>query len=472
MEPRIRIRPAGSPIPRPKVTPKTIVVSGLLELASVELERAILQEVAENPALQVVEAAHCERCGATFSGSVCPRCVSETRETPPPDWTADWGGSVRTRWTQEAEWDPFSKVAAPWSIRDHLLWQLCPLLSASELEIASLVLENLDHRGLLDCDLETIASILDVPLTEVERVLGVVQRQDPAGIAARTLRERLLIQLDCLDCEEGVAGLCKLLIEDHWEALGKGKLERIARELQLGIEDIGRARDFMRANLDPYPVHAFLDHPKPADEPVEAHYLRPDVVITVHGPEGSQEFEIRFPAEGRFRLSLDGAYRALMDAFDNEPVHGNPGEYDHVRQCVGRGKLFISGWQERWRTLRRIVEGMVEYQREFLLNDARSLRPLTRAQLAEMVGVHESTVSRAVASKYALIPGGRIVALSDFFDGSLRAKVLIEDLISEENHPLTDGALVELLAQAGVRVARRTVAKYRQALRILPSELR
>ena len=105
-------------------------------------------------------------------------------------------------------------------------------------------------------------------------------------------------------------------------------------------------------------------------------------------------------------------------------------------------------------------------------NDEKCLRSLTRAQLAEMLDLHESTVSRAVASKYALVPGGRIVALADFFAGSLRAKSLIKEWVSEETHPLTDGELVELLAAAGICVARRTVAKYRQALRILPSELR
>jgi RNA polymerase sigma-54 factor len=118
------------------------------------------------------------------------------------------------------------------------------------------------------------------------------------------------------------------------------------------------------------------------------------------------------------------------------------------------------------------VEKLTDYQREFLLKGERYLRPLTRAQLAEELGLHESTVSRAVADKYALLPGGSIVALADFFDGSLKAKSMIMECISHETHPLTDGELAGLLAESGVSIARRTVAKYRQALGILPAELR
>ncbi len=472
MEPTIRTRLSGSPVPRPKVSPKTIVVSGLLELASAELEQVILEEQAENPALLVTEANRCERCGATLSGSVCPNCRGEVRETVAEEWTPDWGGSTGARWAQEEEWDPFAAVATPWSITDFLLWQLSPQLQVSELEIASLLLENLDHRGLLDCDLEAVASSLDVPLSQVQQVLAVIQTQDPAGIGARTVEESLLIQLECLDGENGMADLGKQLIEDHWESLCKGKLDRIAKKLHLDVEEVELARDFIRHNLNPYPVHACLQTPSCAHEPVDAQYVRPDVIITVGGSGDEAEFVIQFPEESRYRLGLDHTYKILLDSLNGAGAEAKLQEYEHVRRFVDRSNLFISSWRERWRTLRRVVEALVDHQREFLLGDATCLRSLTRHQLGDMIGVHESTISRAVAGKYAQIPGGRIVALADFFDGSLKAKALIEEWVSREDHALTDGELVDLLAQGGVTVARRTVAKYRQALGILPSELR
>jgi RNA polymerase sigma-54 factor len=460
-----------SPVPKPKITPKMVVLSRLLELPSADVEQTIRDELAENPALEVTESGYCESCGATFSGSVCPVCqgVAGAGGRPQPMDEAYAGGSAD--WADD-DWDPFSTVATPWSIRDHLLWQISPLVSGVELEIASLLLENLDHRGLLDCDLESVARSVDVPVTRVERVLAVMQRQDPVGIGARTVEESLLIQLESLDGEGESPHLCERLIREHWESLCKGRLDKIAKSLRVTAEDVRGARAFIRKHLHPYPIHACIQSPTNAERPVEAQYLRPDVVISVSGPQGQEEFEIRFPQQGRFRLGLDRAYRELCEVLDAGGLPGDADEHEHVRECLARGKLFISGWEERWRTLRRVVEGLIEHQREFLLRDERYLRPLTRARLADQLGLHESTVSRAVASKYALVPGGRIVALADFFDGSLKAKSLIREWIAAESHPLTDGELVELLSQAGIKMARRTVQTYREDLRILPSGLR
>jgi RNA polymerase sigma-54 factor len=444
-----------------------VVLSGLLELASAELEQAIHSELAENPGLQATEAGYCESCVAVLSGASCLLCEGSAAQRRALVLDEDVGFGAMADLTDD-DWDPFSTVAAPWSFRDHLLWQLSPQLSEFELEVASLLLENLDAHGLLDCELGTIASAAGVPISRVEEVLSVVQRQEPVGVAASTVEESLLIQLESLDGDRELLELCRLLIRDHWAALCKGKLEKIGRSLALAEEDIGRARDFISANLHPYPIHSWVQSPTSAERPVQEAYLRPDVLITVHGACGEEEFEIQFPEAGRFRLGLDQDYEMLAGSETEENAEG----YEHVRRCLERGRLFISGWNERWRTLRRVVEGLVEHQREFLLGDEMSLRPLTRAQLAETLGMHESTMSRAVASKYALIPGGRIVALADFFDGSLRAKSLIKEAVSQETHPLTDGELVDLLAAAGISVARRTVQKYRQALGILPSELR
>ena len=169
----MNVRLGVSPVAKPRPTPKTVVVSSLLELASGELEQAIQRELAENPALQATEASYCERCGSTYSGATCPRCDPNPRQQT--SWEAEEDRGLRN-WTEvgEDDWDPFSTVAAPWSLRDHLLWQLSPQLSSAELEIAGLLIENLDHHGLLDCDLECIASAAASPLSSVERVLTMI----------------------------------------------------------------------------------------------------------------------------------------------------------------------------------------------------------------------------------------------------------------------------------------------------------
>ncbi|MDH4207351.1 MAG: hypothetical protein OEV76_00585, partial [Anaerolineae bacterium] len=310
------------------------------------------------------------------------------------------------------------------------------------------------------------------PAAHVQEVLSAIQRQEPVGIGARTVEESLLIQLDALEGDPETLQLSRSLIQDHWESLCKCKLDRVAKSLLVSADDVAKARDFISRNLRPYPVTACVESSGGADSPVDAPYLRPDVIISVHGSPGQEELEIQFPAERRFRLGLDPAYQECWDMLSRAAGQKGTESLEHVRRCLERTQLFISGWQERWHTLRAVVEELADYQREYLLRGAAFLRPLTRAQVAENLGLHESTVSRAVASKYALVPVGHIVPLADFFDGSLRAKSMIKDWISRESRPLTDGELVGLLAEAGVTVARRTVAKYRQELKILPSELR
>ncbi len=467
----VNLRVRSAPVPKPKTRPKLVVLSGLLELASADLERAIQTELAENPALEVVEARSCEICGAILSGPSCPLCRGSASRRRERAFDEEDRFGRAAAWAEE-EWDPFSGVAAPWSFQEHLLWQLSPQLSGVELEIASLLLENLDPHGLLDCELENVAEVAGVVVDRVEAVLSIIQRQDPPGIAARTVEESLLIQLESLEADRKMVRLCRRLIEEHWTELCKGKLDKIAGSLKVKAEDVSRARDFISSSLSPYPIRSCVQSPTAAQRPVDDAYLRPDVIIAASGPQGEEEYEVLFPEERRYRLSLDSGYQTVSDTLEGEVAGEDVEAYEHVRQCLERGRLFISGWEERWRTLRRVVEELVEYQKEFLRHDERSLLPLTRARLAEMLGVHESTVSRAVASKYALLPGGRMVALADFFDGSLRAKSLIKEAVSQEERPLTDGELVELLAGAGVSVARRTIQKYRQALGILPSELR
>lgn len=465
------VRLGVSPSAKPRPSPKTLVVSSLLELASGELEQAIQRESAENPALQVTEASYCERCGSTYSGRSCPRCdenrYGSTRRSVEEE-------PVSGRWLDapEDEWDPFSTVTAPWSLRDHLLWQLSPQLSSGELEIASLLLENLDQRGFLDCDLESIALAVGESVGHVQEVLSAIQRQDPVGIGARTVEESLLLQLETLEGDQETVQLSRSLIKDHWESLCKGKLDRVAKSLLVSPDDVAKAREFISRNLRPYPVSACVQSWGGADSPVDAPYLRPDVIISVHGSPGQEELEIQFPAERRFRLGLDPAYQECWELSGGARGQKDTEGLDHVRRCLERTQLFISGWHERWQTLHAVVQEVADYQREYLLRGAAFLRPLTRAQLAGKLGLHESTVSRAVASKYALVPAGHIVPLADFFDGSLRAKSMIKGWISGESKPLTDGELVGLLSEAGINVARRTVAKYRQELKILPSELR
>ena len=148
------------------------------------------------------------------------------------------------------------------------------------------------------------------------------------------------------------------------------------------------------------------------------------------------------------------------------------GERDHIRRYVNRSKLFISNINQRRETMRRITECLIQVQEDYIRNGVRHLRPLTRAQVAQYLGIHESTVSRATASKYVMLPSKTVIPFSDFFSASLSAKDVIKEIITKEARPITDKEIVTRLRDQGIRVARRTVTKYRNQLGILPSTFR
>jgi RNA polymerase sigma-54 factor len=201
--------------------------------------------------------------------------------------------------------------------------------------------------------------------------------------------------------------------------------------------------------------------------------IRPDVIIrrTEHG------FEPEVVEQRRFRINTNSLYSSLYQR-SRFALGGRAGlsddERQHVRHFTARARFFIDCVHQRWETLTSIAEALIDSQCDFLEHGVRFLRPLTRGELAERVGLHESTVSRATANKYVLLPSGRTIPFDDFFDGSLAAKDLLRELIASEDHakPYSDEDLAALLHSRGLPLARRTVAKYREALGILPSRFR
>ncbi len=443
-----------SPKARPEARPQMILANRLLQLSSLELERAVAQELAENPALELVEGGRCSVCGALFSGERCPICAFRGQERewerPLPEGY-DRGG-------YDEEWDPLSQLPSPTPLSEYLLWQMRPHLKPHQLAIAQYLVESLDDHGLLVGDPEELASLAEVSQEEMEEVLAILQEQEPLGVGARDVRECLLIQLRFLEGEGVEEPLARALLEEHWDHLGKGRWKRMANSLGVGREEIEEALDFIRRNLNPYPAQAY----QPSERP---DFIRPDVIISTRG----DGFHIEIPEEERYQFRINALYQELLagsaSGLDSQ-------EREHLYIYVSRARLFINSFRQRWRTLRRIMAALVEEQRGFLTSGVQHLQPLSRAELAQILGLHESTVSRAVAQKYAQAPEGRIIPLADFFDASLRAKELIKGLISQENTPLSDGEIAKELAKEGIPLARRTVAKYRESLGILPANLR
>ncbi|HEY8475983.1 MAG TPA: RNA polymerase factor sigma-54, partial [Chloroflexota bacterium] len=367
----------------------------------------------------------------------------------------------------DEDFDPLSLVASDDTLAERLLQDLGAILPESELFIAEYLVGSLDERGYLTSSVAEVAYTLDASEERVQRVLKVLQSLDPVGIGARNLRECPLIQLDHLEARGITQPNAREIITRYLSELGEHKYGRIAHELKITTDDVAAVADFIRTFLNPHPAHGFAPtHRRERDE--RSLYMMPDVVIS----RKNGEYEVDVVESKRFFLRVNPLYAELGASLHRQNGELNQEDKRHIQHYIGRAKLFIANLNQRRQTLYNITCCLVRRQREFLDLGVRHLKPLSRAAVANELRVHESTVSRATASKYVMLPTGEVIPYSHFFTPALSVKDVIKELIEREDRPLTDAEIAELLRQRGITIARRTVAKYRMQLRILPSPLR
>jgi RNA polymerase sigma-54 factor len=442
-----------------KASPALIALNNMLVLSTLELQQLVQQELEENPALEQVENEDslCSRCGRPLSGATCIYCLHEDLKLAEAERD---DASVPA----DDEFDPLLAIAAPMSLQESLQRDLHIALPTSDHTIADYLVGSLDEQGFLDCQIEEIADILHVDLEQVDKVLRRLQELGPAGVGARNVQECLLIQLDRLE-RAGVANPhIRTIVSDYWLDLGEHRYGAIAHALDITYDEVVAARDFMRQHLRPFPLERAGDNASA----LETTFLVPDVIIREEG----NQLVAEVVESRRFYLRLNPLYQELSQALVQRQQDISNEERDHLNTFVSRARLFLTNLRQRRETIRRIAEYLIERQEAFLRHGVRHLAPLTRAEVAGAIGVHESTVSRATANKYVQVPSKEIVPFSHFFTASLSVKDVISELISKETTPLTDQEIVETLRQRGFDVARRTVAKYRGQLGILPSTLR
>jgi RNA polymerase sigma-54 factor len=453
-----------------------VLANELLQFSSLELEQAIARELDENPALEVREVRQCPHCGADVSDGFCHSCGSVETDAEEPrvrrldDRPMDDYGFSEPGAAEEWD-DPIARLPSKTTLTDYLVQQARLNLPAADVPIALYLIENLDDRGFLHCDLDQLASALSVQPRRIDAVLSKVHSLEPAGIAARDVRECLLIQLEHLRREGVEQPVAQLLVREHWETLGRCSLSRMAQEAGASVGEVREAVGFIRKNLNPFPAYVFWAGPGDALSGGEVAVIQPDVIIR-ESRAPDKDYEIGLPKAYRVRLRVSGSCRRALDELGGGGGTSDEQKWERWETYRARARLFVRSIEQRWQTLYDLVCCLVAYQHDFLVHGERRLRPLTRARVAEMMDVHESTVCRAVADKYALLPCGRVVPLAKFFDSAAPVKRMIEELVERETEPLSDRAIAERLCEQGYDVARRTVAKYRNALEILPSSLR
>ena len=459
------------PVMQAKVTPKQIAANYILQMSSVELQEAIAQELDENPALEMEELPSCPICGRPVSGNYCAECMPRKSDVDGDEirLSADdlpGDGATRLR-DEDDEFDPIARAEADFTLEDHLTWNLHALLPQKLHVVADHVIGALDSNGFLtDSDAE-IAAATGVTIDDVGQVLAAMKGLEPIGIGSRSITESLLAQVEYLreQDEMEIPAHAEAVIGDHLADLGERRFREVAAAVGATQREVVAVWEFVKGNLNPYPTAAFTAAVSAdASRPI----IRPDVLI--RGIEG--ELSVEVVESRRFSLRVAPIYSSLSSKLRSAETTEN--EKEHVRQYVGRAKFFIDNINRRRATVQRIAECLVERQRDYLLHGVQHLVPLTRAEVGELIGMHESTVSRATAEKYVMLPTGEVVPFSHFFTASLGIKDQIKRMIEAEDthHPYSDQEIADALAEEGIALARRTVAKYRDELQILPARLR
>jgi RNA polymerase sigma-54 factor len=476
----MQLEPRQRPDQVLRVTAKLITSSTILHLSSDELERAVNQEQMENPALEVDEQRVCIFCGTRLYGQTCSACghfaqpALTTNEIPvnyeiplDPLWSThqqfyDFDNYGFAEIDRDDEFDMLASIPTGETLIEILLRQLEALVSPGDEPIAEQLVGNLNERGYLEISAGEIAEHLEVPLERVEYVLSQLHTLEPLGIGARSLRECLLIQLQALSEQEAPHPLAYTLIDRYLDRLGHCQFSEIARELKVPEQEVRQASLYIRSTLHPFPAHAYradTDYLQLSDDVT---YVRPDLVIR----KGDAGFEVEIIEEKRYHFHISTDPAVPFTGGINGIASAEVQRYMHHHS--DRARFFIDCIQRRWRTLKRVAELVVAYQREFLERGVRCMRPLTRAEVATRLNLDEGTVSRATANKYVLLPNGRLIPMSDFFDSSLSIKDVLRELIASEDpkRRLSDEELARLMQARGIPLARRTVTKYREEIGI------
>jgi len=478
MEARLSLRQSQ----RVVMTPLLQQAIQLLQLSTLELQDVVQKELLENPLLEEVTPDTPETTDAPVTPDSPPAPTVEqiTTEAPPTTerqtdelpfdfnavMSADDDHEERSLVSQEDREDlPFENVVRTHvSLADHLEEQLrYASEDAAVRRIGAQIIGNLDEDGYLRAELEEIAQRCGATAEEVARVLELVQGFDPPGVAARSIQECLLLQLKRDPLPDPVS---VEIIEAYFDDLSRRRYQDIARAMKLPVDRIMESvEEIMR--LEPKPGRRFGGN--------DSRYIVPDVFVYKLG----NDYTIVLNEDGIPRLRVNSLYRSLLRGAGS----GDEAK-QYVEQKLRSALWLIKSVDQRQRTLRKVTQSIVKFQREFLDRGLPHLRPLSLRDVGEDIGMHESTISRVTTNKYVETPQG-LFELKFFFhsgiasgDGemvsSVSVKKMIQDILAAEDpaKPQSDQEVAQALQKRGLTIARRTVAKYREELGILPSHQR
>lgn len=453
---------------RQVVTAHLAQTMSLLELNRQEMIERVSGEIARNPALELVDQRVCPGCHRPLNGArICSACSYPRGLSPnepvvfvsnAPDFNPS--PSYREDYTPAEDYSPEVEDLATFVGR-----QLATELDESDLPVVIMILTSLDEDGLLPVPLVEIAQYHRVTLSRAEAIQRAIQRCDPLGVGSSTHQDALRVQLESLAETRTIDPDVSRAIQEPLTLLTRNHADRLAKQLGITLPKARRIIKFITDNLNPYPARANWGTTRQPAGPTLQRYSQPDVIISriTESGETRLSVEILWPLRGTLRVNPEIA-AAAREAPPEKAAEWNA--------MLERANLLVKCFAQRNHTLVRLMTSLATHQREFILHGATEMQPLTRARLAEELGLHESTISRAVQGKSVQLPHGQIVPISRFFDRSLNVRTVLRGLIESEEKPLSDAKLAKLLGEQGFDVARRTVAKYRSMENILPAHQR
>lgn len=356
-------------------------------------------------------------------------------------------------------------VSKSQSLWDHLDWQAnLTFFDEKDKEIAQYIIGNINEDGYLTTSLEEIARAMDTSEERVSQVREKIMRFDPVGAGSLSVQEALLVQMEYFEIKDDIT---QKIVSQHIHLLEKSDFTQVAKELGISLGEIKPHIEVIK-NLDPTPGRKYSQE--------KTFYVTPDIVVTKEG----DELRINLNDEGLPRLRVNTFYKKLLTQASKE----NPEAYRYLKDKMKKAFWFLRSLDQRDRTIFKVARYIVDKQKDFIEKGMEYIKPLTLIEVAQEIGVHESTVGRVVTNKYIMTPRG-VFSLKYFFHkaisgdfgediSSLRVKERIKKLVEKEDqkNPLSDIEIENILARENFRIARRTVAKYRKQLKIPPSHLR
>jgi RNA polymerase sigma-54 factor len=459
------------------MTPRLQQALKLLQVPTLELQQILKQEIMQNPMLEEVDELTDNEDLAKEENA--DEKNNEEAEDPTQDDPIDWSDYLQDGALDRA-YIPASEQSTEFlekvpvtrtTLAETLLEQLHFLdLTPLHLTVAEFLIGSLDDRGFLVTPLDEVAAATGQPLEECEKVLRLIQALEPIGVGARDLRECLLIQLDARR-ERGT--LPWRIIDEHFDHLVNRRFPEIARQLKCTVEEVQEAADVV-STLNPRPgLEISSEDPK---------YVVPDLLVE----RVDEEYVVLLNDRHLPRLRISSAYESVLreKKKNNDGRTGEKETRDYIQGKLNSARWLIQTIEQRRRTMIKVMNCIIREQREFFERGIAFLRPLTLQQVARQIDMHESTVSRVCSGKYVQTPRG-VFELKFFFSSGLEtedgedvsartAKDIIRTLIEEEDKkaPHSDDGIAKILHERGLKIARRTVAKYREQLKILPARFR